>query len=868
MKHSTIKEYLPLVKKPARYIGGEVGSVKKDASQVELTFALAFPDIYEIGTSHLGLQILYQILNSREEIAAERVYAPWADFEALLRDKGAPLSTLENNTVLSDFDILGFSLQYELSYTNILNMMELGGVPLYAKDRGDNDPLVIGGGPSVFNAEPVADFFDAFLLGDGEEAALEIADAVIKAKKEGLTRAQTIKSLSGIGGVYIPSYFEPIYNADGTIQEIRPLVEGYESVLKRVVLDLSTLPAPVSPVVPYVEAIHDRFSLEIARGCTRGCRFCHAGMVTRPARERDPADIMRMLKSAVRNTGYDEVSLLSLSTGDYCSIEPLLSALMDSFEDEKVAVSLPSLRVGTLGEGLMSEIKKVKKTGFTLAPEAGTERLRTVINKGIEARDLIETAKKVYGLGWRSIKLYFMIGLPTETKEDIDGIVDLAKAVRDSRPGGGGGYYKGKRRGGPGNTPVSVSVGTFVPKPFTPFQWVSQMPIDECREKQRYLRDEVEACGLRLKWNDARMSELEGVFSRGDRRLSGVVLRAFKMGARFDGWSDEFDFKLWKEALEAEGVDTDFYTVRERSTDEVLPWDHLDVGVTKAFLIAEYKNSLTGEQCPDCKVDICTNCGVCDHKIIKNIVFNADSLKTEADEVSVKGAQAGGERDGERVRVRVNFSKSEPLSFLSHLEMKESIFRAIKRAGVPIFYSGGFHPMPKVSFLDPTPVGMVSFDEYMDIDFIGPVKVDEAIAAIKVELPTGLDIIKAGQISLQLPSLSASITGTKYLILIKNSPRSLEELGIEFDSLEGKLKAFREQASIEIRVRRADKDKVIDIKPLLAEFVLSDDGSIKLSFNNFAGPRVKPHEVLSKLLNISLEDSLLIPIHKTETVLE
>ncbi|MBE9531651.1 MAG: B12-binding domain-containing radical SAM protein, partial [Proteobacteria bacterium] len=347
MKQPNIKDYLPLVKKPARYIGSEVNSVKKDLTpggSVRLTFALAFPDVYEIGASHLGLQILYQLLNARDDIAAERVYAPWADYELLLREKGFRLTSLENELPLSDFDILGFSLQYELSYTNILNMLELGGIALYSKDRGEGDPLVIGGGPSAFNAEPVAEFFDAFLLGDGEEAVIEIADAVIKAKEEGLTRAETIDRLSEIAGVYVPAFFEPSYNEDGTIKEMRPLKQAYTSVLKRTVMDLSALPEPTRPVVPYVEVIHDRFSIEIARGCTRGCRFCHAGMVTRPARERDPADVIRIIREGIKNTGYDEVSLLSLSTGDYCSIEPLLSTLMESFEADRVAVSLPSLR--------------------------------------------------------------------------------------------------------------------------------------------------------------------------------------------------------------------------------------------------------------------------------------------------------------------------------------------------------------------------------------------------------------------------------------------------------------------------------------------------------------------------------------------
>ncbi|ACM19600.1 radical SAM domain iron-sulfur cluster-binding oxidoreductase, DUF2344-containing [Geotalea daltonii FRC-32] len=735
-------DFLLSVEKPARYMGGEMGAVARP--DAEIRFALAFPDVYEVGMSHLGLRILYSILNQERWLAAERVYAPWPDMEDQLRLDGKPLSTLETSTPLAETDIVGFTLQYELSYSNILNMLELAGIPLLACERGKEFPLILGGGPCACNPEPLADFFDAFLLGDGEDAVLEIAKVCRQWKSAGEAKADLLHRLSLIEGVYIPAFFSVSHDAVGRIEAIKPLKHGYDKVRRRIAPDLNALSYPTAPVVPFLKTVHDRVSMEIARGCTRGCRFCQAGYIYRPLRERTPAQVMEKIEETLRNTGYDEISLLSLSAGDYGCLTPLLQKLMHRYAQERIAVSLPSLRVGSLTPEMVAEINKVRKTGFTLAPEAGSDRLRQVINKGITEPDLLDTAYQVYGAGWRLIKLYFMIGLPTETMEDVLGIAELARQVK----------YQGKRAGQGGE--VNVAVSSFVPKANTPFQWEQQISYEEILEKQQFLRQELKKRKLNLKWHDAPLTVMEGVFARGDRLLGKVLLEARRLGCRFDGWGEHFRFARWQEAFAAAGIDPLFYH-RRRDLDEILPWDHLDSGISREFLLAELEKASGGIYTPDCRNGQCSGCGVCDFKAVRMRLNEPEEAIVAAD-----GAQPDETVDAERIRLR--FQKIGRMRFLSHLEMLNLFIRAVGRAHIPIRYSQGFHPHPKFSFATALSVGVESWAEYMDMEVAAGFGAERLLEALNQVLPEGVRVMESQVIPLKSESLSVIITGTRYRV--------------------------------------------------------------------------------------------------------
>ena len=828
-KAAIIEDIVPFVSKPSRYIAAEWNSVVKDPATADVRVALAFPDVYEIGMSHLGLKILYQLLNARPEVMAERVYAPWVDAEARLRDRRVPLCSQESGRALSGFDMVGFTLQYELSFATILAMLELGGIPVRASDRRDGDPLVVAGGPVAFSPEPLADFMDAFLIGDGEEAALELCAVIRQWKRQGGRREALLRAVQGIEGMYVPA-----------------LHVGGRRVRKRTSLRLDAVDYGRFPV-PYMEVVHDRASLEVMRGCSQGCRFCQAGYIYRPVRERDPSVIGRMVERSVEGSGYEEVSLSSLSIADLSCLRDLLPSLMARLAPTRTSLSLPSLRVEALNRSpeLAAEIARVRKTGFTIAPEAGSERLRRVINKvGFDEAAILAAVQNAARAGWQTLKFYFMIGLPTETQADLDDIVRVAReAARVARRERSRGFA------------LTVSASSFVPKPHTPFQWFAQEPMNVLQEKQVYLKGRLRESRIDFKWQQVESSFLEAVFARAGREVGAAIALACERGCRFDGWTEQLRFEAWMRAFADAGVDPYAIANRPFSLEASLPWDHIDAGVDTAFLRREHRRALTGSATEDCHVGACHGCGEQCGPDWPSWAQATSLLPPTPERIEVPAAGAPEPSRAERStvppaqKIRFEFQKVGELRFLSHLELMRALTRALRRAGVPLAYTQGFNPQPRLSLAQALAVGIQGLQELGELELVRRMEPEELLAGWNRQLAPELKILRAWEAPLNGPSLSAGVRGAVYHIQI--APNGWDPTVLAAVGATEACAAFLAQESIPVEATKKGKTVSLDARPLLQEFAgAGNDGSPAWQMRVRVGPTgsVKPAAVMRSFL--------------------
>ena len=825
MHTKNYQEFIDRVRMPTRYVGGEINSIVKNPEDVKLTFALAFPDLYEIGTSYFGGQILYHILNRREDTAAERFYTPASDMEALMAENGEPMRSLENGTALSSFDIIGFSLLYELNFTNILTMLELSGIPFFSEERADTFPLLIAGGPCAFNPEPVADFFDAVVIGDAEELLDQIADTVIRFKQEGgSSKKALLKLLAGIQGVYVPSFFTPVYDEKDALVETRCTEEGAGPVKRSILGSFDENSFPLSPFVPFAKPVHDRLRLEIARGCSRGCRFCQAGMIYRPVRERSRENLIEIAQKSLDATGYRDVSLLSLSTGDYSGLESLMGALSCLNKDHLTSISLPSVRAEKLTPGLMEIIRKVRKTGFTIAPEAGSQRLRDVINKKITEQEIFDTVNNAFQLGWQHIKLYFMVGLPHETQEDIEAICSLSRRLARIQT-----KNKGKTR-------VNVSVATFIPKAHTAFQRSGQISSGQAHETLDFLKENLRHPGINLKWQDPDMSTLEGIFARGDRRLSRSLVAAHRNGCRLDGWADMFRYDLWEKTFKEQGVDPEFY-LRERTADEALPWDHIDTGISGEFLEDECRKAGEGVTTPDCRDEGCTGCGICDFDTVAPVLDQSVSLPGEA----LSNAQEPGGRD-EFIKYNVFYSKLGKARYFGHLEFAKIVRRTIRRAGLRVKYTKGFNPEMKLAFNNPLPVGMESEEEVFILHADAAHKPADMTDALNRQLPEGItvDRVQVYSVSGEKNQPERSV----YKVLLKD--RHLEQEAV--DRFMASDQWILEDVSAKGKKRTLDLRKVVEKIEILDTTL--DSCRLSMVLQKYNQRIIRPGEILKHCFHV------------------
>ncbi len=739
MTKINVDDFLLEVERPARYTDNEYNSIHKDWDTTDIKVALAFPDIYEIGMSNLGLKILYYVINRRPDTLAERVYSPWVDMEKALTTRNLPLFSLESKRPLKEFDIIGVTLPYEMSYTNILNMLKLSHIPLKSADRmSEKYPLVIAGGPCAFNPEPLADFIDVFVIGDGEEAIVDFLDNYKKVRH--LDKQSQLIQLTKVQGLYVPALYDVTYNPDQTIKEFTPKYDEVPAKIKKRVTNLENAPYPDKFILPNMNIVHNRAIMEVMRGCIRGCRFCQATMIYRPARVRSKENVKQLLDQILTTSGFEEVSFSSLSTSDYPEIYPLLSELIEKYEKEKVSFSLPSLRADSFSINLANLVQQVRKSGLTFAPEAGTMRLRNIINKDITDDDLINSIGAGYKAGWKGVKLYFMVGLPFETQEDIEGIVSLVKRLKS--------LYKGLN--------LNVTVSPFIPKAFSVFQWHSQESIEQLRAKKEYLKKNLPT---QLKWHTMELSFLEAIFARGNRKLGQVLANAVESGCRFDQWDEHFNYYKWQESFTKAGIEPGFYANRVMGQEEILPWSHIDAGVSPEFLWTDYQKAKNMETTPDCH-RACSSCGIedCQMDVFRKIESLPDQLKQLSQHRTILPPIQ---------KIRVKYSKKGEAKYISHLDLMVSFNRALRRAKIPMAYSQGFNPHPKMSFGPPLAVGFESETELMDIELTIYSELSTMIKNLSREMPPGIGILEGQEMPLVIKSLSASINGAVYQVAVE-----------------------------------------------------------------------------------------------------